>query len=83
LVNDLATLCADPHVQARGSVVTVDEEAMGPVLMPAPAPRLTRTPAGIAWAGRPPGADTDEVCRQWLGIDAAEIGRLRSSGAIA
>jgi crotonobetainyl-CoA:carnitine CoA-transferase CaiB-like acyl-CoA transferase len=83
MVNDLATLCADPHVQARESVIAVEDEAMGSVLMPAPAPRLARTPAGVSWTGRPLGADTDEVCREWLGMDSAEIERLRTTGAIA
>jgi crotonobetainyl-CoA:carnitine CoA-transferase CaiB-like acyl-CoA transferase len=83
LVNDLATLSADPHVQARGSIVTVSDDALGPVLMPAPFPHLSETPAAIAWAGRPPGADTDAVCRDWLGLDPSEIDALRVSGAIA
>ena len=82
-VNDLASLCADPHVRARASVVTVDDPAIGPMLMPAPVPHLTRTPARIAWTGRSPGADTDAVCREWLGADAAELASLRASGAVA
>jgi crotonobetainyl-CoA:carnitine CoA-transferase CaiB-like acyl-CoA transferase len=83
MVNDLATLCADPHVQARQSVITVEDDAMGNVLMPAPVPRLSRTPGRVSWTGRPLAADTDEVCREWLGLDTAEIERLRTSGAIA
>jgi crotonobetainyl-CoA:carnitine CoA-transferase CaiB-like acyl-CoA transferase len=83
MVNDLATLCSDPHVRERGSVVTVDDGAMGEVLMPAPAPRLSRTPGRIAWTGHPIGADTDAVCRDWLGLDAAEIAALREAGSVA
>jgi len=83
LVNDLASLCADPQVRARGSVVTVEDEHMGPVLMPAPAPVLSRTPGRIGWSGRPEGADTDDVCRDWLGLSDAAIVALRAEGAIA
>ncbi len=83
LVNDLATLWADPHVQARGSVASVDDAAIGPVLMPAPFPHLSGTPASIAWPGRAPGADTYDVCREWLGLGPDEIEGLRRSGAIA
>ena len=82
LVNDLATLCGDPHVEARGSVVTVDDEHMGAVLMPAPAPRLSRTPGRIAWSGRAEGADSDGVCRDWLGLSDAAVAALRATGAL-
>ncbi len=83
LVNDLATLYADPHVQYRGSVVAVEDDAMGPVLMPAPTPQLSRTPGRIVWTGRAPGADTDAVCRDWLGLDEEAIAALRADGAVA
>jgi crotonobetainyl-CoA:carnitine CoA-transferase CaiB-like acyl-CoA transferase len=82
LVNDLATLWADPHVQARGSVARVAHEAIGEVLMPAPFPHLSRTPGSIAWGGRDPGADTDAVCRDWLGMPQDAIDALRAEGAI-
>ncbi|HZQ58860.1 MAG TPA: CoA transferase [Acidimicrobiales bacterium] len=83
LVNDLATLSADPHVQARGSIATVDDNDLGPVLMPAPFPHLSGTPGAIAWAGRPAGADTDSVCRDWLGLGPSDTDALRRSGAIS
>jgi crotonobetainyl-CoA:carnitine CoA-transferase CaiB-like acyl-CoA transferase len=83
LVNDLATLWADPHVQTRASVMAVDDDGIGTVLMPAPVPRLSATPGRIAWTGRAPGADTDAVCRQWLGLTDFEIGELRAAGAIS
>ena len=83
LVNDLATLWDDPHVRARGSVVAVEDEDIGAVVMPAPSPRLSRTPGQIAWTGRGPGADTDAVCRDWLGLGADEIRALRAAGAIS
>jgi len=83
LVNDLATLSADPHVQARGSITTVDDDDLGPVLMPAPFPHLNTTPGAIAWAGRPAGADTDTVCRDWLGLGPSDTDALRRSGAIS
>ena len=83
LVNDLATLWDDPHVRARGSVVAVEDDDIGAVVMPAPSPRLSRTPGQIAWTGRGPGADTDAVCRDWLGLGADEIRALRAAGAIS
>jgi crotonobetainyl-CoA:carnitine CoA-transferase CaiB-like acyl-CoA transferase len=81
-VNDLATLVADPHVKARGSVVSIPDPDIGDVLMPAPVPRLNRTPATINWTGRGLGADTDAVCHDWLGADDDDVASLRAIGAI-
>ena len=66
-VNDLASLLADPHVRARGSIATIDDPELGSLHMPAPAPRLSRTPAAIVTPGPPLGADTDAALRDWLG----------------
>ena len=55
-VYTMADLARDPHAQARGVLAEVDG-----VVMPGPVARLSRTPGRIAGAGRPLGADTDEV----------------------
>jgi crotonobetainyl-CoA:carnitine CoA-transferase CaiB-like acyl-CoA transferase len=52
----MADLLADPHVQARGSVVEVDG-----VVMPGLVARLGATPGEVRHPGRPLGADTDAV----------------------
>jgi crotonobetainyl-CoA:carnitine CoA-transferase CaiB-like acyl-CoA transferase len=49
-------LLADPHVLERDAIVEVDG-----VQMPGPVARLSRTPGRIRHAGRPLGADTEEV----------------------
>jgi crotonobetainyl-CoA:carnitine CoA-transferase CaiB-like acyl-CoA transferase len=66
-VNDVAMLLADPHVQARGSIVQLDDAELGPVRVPAPAPHLSRTPLRIAHTGPARGEHTAEVLRDWLG----------------
>jgi crotonobetainyl-CoA:carnitine CoA-transferase CaiB-like acyl-CoA transferase len=43
--------------------------------------RLSATPGGIRWAGRPHGADTDAVLGE-LGLTAAEIAALRAEEAV-
>ena len=60
-----------PHAAAREGYVQLGEH-----LLPAPAPRFTRTPAG---AGRPTttGADTDSVLRE-LGYDDGQIAAIRA-----
>jgi crotonobetainyl-CoA:carnitine CoA-transferase CaiB-like acyl-CoA transferase len=55
-VLSMADIAADPHYLARGSVVEVDGVPMQGLVA-----RLGATPGRIRWAGRPLGADTDEV----------------------
>ncbi|GAA3306446.1 hypothetical protein GCM10020295_62700 [Streptomyces cinereospinus] len=43
--------------------------------------RLSATPGTIRWAGRPHGADTDEVLTE-LGLTPAELTALRAEGAL-
>jgi len=56
----------DPHYQARSSIVTVPDPVIGPVPMPAAAPRLSETPGRVRHSGRDLGADTDTVLSEWL-----------------
>jgi crotonobetainyl-CoA:carnitine CoA-transferase CaiB-like acyl-CoA transferase len=51
-VYDMADVFADPHVQARGSVVEVDGVPMQGLVA-----RLSATPGAVRWAGRDLGAD--------------------------
>jgi crotonobetainyl-CoA:carnitine CoA-transferase CaiB-like acyl-CoA transferase len=57
-VYTMAEVLADPHVRAREVFVEVDG-----VVMQGPIARLSRTPGEVRWAGRPLGADTDDVIR--------------------
>jgi alpha-methylacyl-CoA racemase len=66
-----------PHNAARGTFT----ESFG-VLQPSPAPRFSRTPATIAGPPAVPGQHTDAILGE-LGIDAAEINRLKAAGDIA
>jgi alpha-methylacyl-CoA racemase len=65
-----------PHNQARSTFLTVDD-----VVQPAPAPRLSRTPAGVQGPPPQPGQDTDAVLADW-GFTPEEIAGLRDGGAI-
>jgi alpha-methylacyl-CoA racemase len=67
---------AHPHNASRGTFADV-----GGVVQPAPAPRFSRSPAGVPSAPPAPGADTDAVLTE-LGCDAGEIAALRASGTV-
>jgi formyl-CoA transferase len=66
-VNDLESLAADPQVQHRGSLLSVDCSETGPISFPRPTPALTATPGSLRWVDRPIGADQAAVLRDWLG----------------
>lgn len=54
-------LARDPHIEARGSLVPVETEEYGTVRMPAPAPRLSRTPGRIRSAAPRLGQDNGKI----------------------
>jgi crotonobetainyl-CoA:carnitine CoA-transferase CaiB-like acyl-CoA transferase len=55
-VYTMGEVLADPHVRAREVFVELDG-----IVMQGPVARLSRTPAEMRWAGRPLGADTEEI----------------------
>lgn len=80
-VYDVADICADPHVRARGILVDMPDGDVGHVRMTAPSPRLSDSPATIRWTGPHLGAHNAEVYGE-LGLDAAELAALRRDGII-
>lgn len=80
-VYDVRGVVADPQYRALGTVVRVPDEELGELAMQNVLFRLSRTPGGIRWAGRPHGADTVAVLRE-VGFSDEEIARLREDGAV-
>ncbi|HEX2886306.1 CaiB/BaiF CoA-transferase family protein [Vineibacter terrae] len=73
-VNSIADIAADPHIQARESIVAVDDKELGgPVRMQNVAGRFSRTPGRIAHAGPPLGAHNRQVLIEELGFSAEEL----------
>ena len=81
-VYDVAQLFADPQVQARDAVTTVDDEDLGPLRMQNVWFRLSRTPGGIRFAGRRLGQDTDAVLTERLGYTPEQVAALRKDGVV-
>lgn len=71
----------DPHMAARGDLITVDDPILGPVRQQAPAPRFVGedpvTPTGAPLLG----AHNDEVWTS-LGLSADDLARLRADGVL-
>ncbi|MDH6627025.1 crotonobetainyl-CoA:carnitine CoA-transferase CaiB-like acyl-CoA transferase [Streptomyces sp. LBL] len=80
-IQDVRDVLADPQYQALDTVTTVDDPELGPLRMQNVLFRLSATPGTIRWAGRPHGADTEEVLTE-LGLTAAELSTLRQAGAV-
>jgi crotonobetainyl-CoA:carnitine CoA-transferase CaiB-like acyl-CoA transferase len=80
-IYDARDLLSDPQLAAIGSIVSVDDDELGPLRMPNVLARLSATPGEVRWAGRAHGADTAEVLAE-VGIDKAELERLRAEGVV-
>jgi alpha-methylacyl-CoA racemase len=76
-VLDMAEAPRHPHNVARGTFIEVDGH-----VQPAPAPRFSRTPAGLPHAGVEPGVDLHAALRAW-GLAPAEIDELARRGHAA
>ena len=81
-INSIADIFADEHIAARGNLLKIMDERAGELVLPAPVPRLTETPATLRHAGRARGADTDAVLGEWLGMALTDIAELRRKGAL-
>lgn len=80
-VQDVRDVLADPQYQALSTITTVDDPELGPLRMQNVLFRLSATPGAIRWAGRPHGADTEEVLTG-LGLTPADVKELREAGVV-
>jgi crotonobetainyl-CoA:carnitine CoA-transferase CaiB-like acyl-CoA transferase len=82
-VYDARDLASDEHVRATGMLRTVEDEDLGDVLMHDVMWRMSQTPGRIRFTGRAPGADTDTILLEELGLDAEHIAGLRRRQVVA
>lgn len=81
VVADVRGVLADPQYEAIGTVVTVDDDELGPVKMQNVLFRMSDTPGAIRWPGRRHGADSVEVFGG-VGVDADHLAALRERGIV-
>jgi crotonobetainyl-CoA:carnitine CoA-transferase CaiB-like acyl-CoA transferase len=81
-INDLAQVFEDPQVRHRRMQVTAPHPAAGAVRMVASPMKLSETP--VTYETGPPllGEHTREVLEGILGLDPAEVERLRREGVV-
>lgn len=68
----------DPQYKARENIKWMKDPRVGELAIPNLVPRLSETPGEVKWLGPSMGAHNDEVYRDWLRLDDAEIDRLTS-----
>ena len=73
---------ADPHFAAREAIVTVLHPDFGELPMQNVAPKLSATPGTVRSAGPALGEHNDQVWGGLIGLDAAELARLRAASVI-
>ncbi|MBI2206803.1 MAG: CoA transferase [Candidatus Rokubacteria bacterium] len=81
-INTLAEVVEHPQVKARGALVEMDHPRAGKVRMVGVPVRLSETPGAVRTPSPMLGEHTDEILRDVLGLDAAQIAELRTAGAI-
>ena len=74
-----ADIFADPHMAARGDLVTVDDPVVGPLRQQAPYPRRVGEPIEVPSGAPRLGEHTDEVLRDILGLSDDDIAELRTA----
>jgi len=77
-----ADIFADPHMAARGDIVTVDDPVVGPLRQQAPFPRRVGEPVPVPTGAPRLGEHTDEILRDVLGCSDDEIARLREAKVV-
>lgn len=68
-----ADIFADPHMAARGDLVTVDDPVVGPIRQQAPFPRLVGRPAPVPRGAPRLGEDNDHIWCKLVGLTPGEL----------
>ena len=82
-INTIDQVVADPQVEARGMITTIDHPGVGAVRVPSSPVRLSRTPSRVDRPAPRLGEHTAEVLKAWLGLEGEAITALTGLGVIA
>ena len=76
-------MLADPHFQARQSIIEVETERFGPLKMQGTFPRLSATPSNVRRpAPSKVGQHNTEIYGELLGLDQSALAALEQTGTI-
>ncbi|ATE64262.1 CaiB/BaiF CoA transferase family protein [Rhizorhabdus dicambivorans] len=74
----IADIFDDPQYAARDNLLTIDDPRAGPLTLPGPVPRLSRTPPELRHAGPALGDANEELFRTILGVSEEDYQDLRA-----
>jgi crotonobetainyl-CoA:carnitine CoA-transferase CaiB-like acyl-CoA transferase len=81
-VYDITDLVADEQLQHRGVFVTVDDDALGAIMVQAPVPKFSESPGRVGHLGPALGEHNAEVYGEILGLTTSEIDDLHVAGVL-
>lgn len=81
-LNSIADIFADAHIQARQTLVTVDDPRVGAITIPNVIPRLSKTPGELRSLGPDLGSHNEEIYCGLLGFTADELAALKRKGIV-
>jgi crotonobetainyl-CoA:carnitine CoA-transferase CaiB-like acyl-CoA transferase len=81
-VYSVADLLEDPHFRARNTIVSIEDQDLGPLRMQAPTPRLSKTPGEVKFTGPHLGEHNRDIYVGFLGVPEEEFAALKSEGTI-
>ncbi|KAK3390786.1 CoA-transferase family III domain-containing protein [Podospora didyma] len=82
-VNDVLATLSHDHTKARDMVIEVDHDECGPIKLVNSPVKYSETKPRVRSPPPTLGQHTDEVLREHLGLDAAQIRQLRENGVQA
>jgi crotonobetainyl-CoA:carnitine CoA-transferase CaiB-like acyl-CoA transferase len=77
-----ADIFADPHMAARGDLVSIDDPVIGPVRQQAPFPRLSKHPTPVPTGAPRLGEHNHEVWCDLVGLSDVDLAELSERGVL-
>ena len=78
----IADIFQDPQYAARGNLVEIDDPRLGKLTLPAPLPRMSRTPPSLRSAGPALGDANARIFGDLLGLTPERLAELKTNGVI-
>jgi crotonobetainyl-CoA:carnitine CoA-transferase CaiB-like acyl-CoA transferase len=78
----ISDIFAEPQYAARGNLLRIDDPRAGELVVPAPAPRLSRTPSQVVSAGPALGDANADILGGMLGLSPDQLAGLKARGVI-
>jgi crotonobetainyl-CoA:carnitine CoA-transferase CaiB-like acyl-CoA transferase len=80
-IYDASDVVRDPQFAALESIITVEDEELGPLKMQNVLFRMLGTPGRVRWSGRRIGQDTEAILAE-IGVSTDQVADLRAKGVI-